>query len=228
MVTTIVAQLPPQPLVAVTLSTLDGRGTVAGRSRPLTSHADRALMQAWREAADLLLVGRHTLEAERYGSMIRPAGQRRRSQRGLPAVPPIATVSRSGQLDFAAALRANEPPQLLVYSGAAQLGGSPVPSNAPQPQLRQLDRCTVTRVVEDLRQRSGGLIVCEGGPALLSLLLRAELIDHLSLSVAPMITGEGGPVLGEAPVPIGATLVRSDARDGFAFLQYSRPRPISA
>ena len=52
---------PAQRLVLVAVASLDFAASIEGRSRRLSSAADRALMFAWREVADVLLVGSHTI-----------------------------------------------------------------------------------------------------------------------------------------------------------------------
>src|SRR3954469_14227999 len=95
----------PERLVLIAVSSLDFVAAVRGRTKRPTSAADQALMFAWREVADVLLVGARTLTVERYGELVP----------GRPQQVPIVTISRAGDLDFTRALRANTPPRLTVY-----------------------------------------------------------------------------------------------------------------
>ena len=88
--------VPERPFTVVNfVSSVDGRATVHGRSGPLGDGGDKALFRALRNAVDAVLVGTGTLEAERYGRMIRdPSVRERRRQRGLPPEPLACTVTK--------------------------------------------------------------------------------------------------------------------------------------
>jgi riboflavin biosynthesis pyrimidine reductase len=163
---------PRQRLILVAVASLDFAAAVAGRSKQLSSPADKALMFAWREAADVLLVGPRTLEAERYGSLLPPDSPR--------PWPPVATVSRSGVLDFERILRAKRPPELTVYG--------PVDPRGPVPWRPADD---LAAAVRDLRTRGAQTIVCEGGPTIYAQLVAANLATDLSLTLAPALVGAG-------------------------------------
>ncbi|HEU4975045.1 MAG TPA: dihydrofolate reductase family protein [Baekduia sp.] len=176
-------------LVAVAVASLDLRAGVAGRSGGLSSEADQALLYAWRAAADMLLVGGRTLTVERYGSLLPEPLAARRRERGLPPIPPVATISRAADLDVARIRRADEPPDLRVYTEAAP------PPDEPGVGWRRLKAVTVRSVVDDLRERGAGVIVCEGGPTVYARALADEVVTDLSLTLAPVVVGEGDVLL---------------------------------
>src|SRR3954469_19596905 len=67
----------------------DGAVTVDGKSKGLSSDADRELFHVLRSLADVVLVGAGTAGAENYGGAREADGR----------FPPIAVVSRSLDLD---------------------------------------------------------------------------------------------------------------------------------
>ena len=85
------------------VATVDGRASVAGRTAPISSLADRQLFHALRTRVDAVMVGAGTLRAERYGRIV-PDPQRReqRVAAGLEADPLAIVVS--GRLDLPADL----------------------------------------------------------------------------------------------------------------------------
>jgi riboflavin biosynthesis pyrimidine reductase len=127
-------------LVAVLVSSLDGFVALDGRSRALSSDQDRALVGAWREAADALLVGPPTLAAEVYGGgLFPPHARARRTAVGASPLPPIITVDRSGSLDVDLALRAREPLELIAY----------VPSGGPTADRPAADHTAADQTAAD-------------------------------------------------------------------------------
>ena len=74
-----------------------------------------------------------------------------------------------------------------------------------------------------LRDRGLDRIVCEGGPALLTHLVEADLIDEYDVTVAPILSGAGYWIVDG---PLAATkrlrLVQAIAAEGFIFAKYLR------
>ena len=171
---------PADRLILVAVASVNFAAAIEGRSKRLSSDADRALMFAWREVADVLLVGSRTLTVERYGSLLPPELAAGREARGLPAWPPIATLSRTGDLDFDRILRARTPPSLTVYG--------PVQPPGDRAHWRE-SPADFASVVADLRARGARTIVCEGGPTVYTHVL--DLATDFSLTVAPnLVSGE--------------------------------------
>jgi riboflavin biosynthesis pyrimidine reductase len=186
-------------LVAVAVTSLDARAGIAGRSGGLSSETDQALLYAWREAADVLLVGARTLAVERYGSLLPPALAQARHDRSATPIPPVATISRDASLNTARIRRAQEPPELLVYTEAAP------PEDALGVAWRHLDDVDLAPVVADLQERDGArVIVCEGGPTIYSRALAAGVVTDLSLTLSPIVVGDGDPLLPPFATPGGA------------------------
>jgi riboflavin biosynthesis pyrimidine reductase len=212
----LLADGPDERLIGVVVGSIDARATIDGRVKSLSSPSDQAHLYAWREVADMMLVGDTTLTVERYGSLLPDAMQEARIVRNQLPIPPIATISREGTLDVAQIRRAKQPPDLIVYSqrqAPAEIEAEWVHQNSVTPQS----------VVSDLRQRGNSVIVCEGGPTLFGLLFAAGLISDLSLTIAPLLVGDDGPRVVEGASGAGAQLklVEAEAVEGNVFTHYA-------
>jgi 5-amino-6-(5-phosphoribosylamino)uracil reductase len=205
---------PAERVVALLVSSANLIGAIDGHTAGLSSDADRALLRAWREAADCLLIGARTLEAERYSDGIVAAdGRRARLARGLDELPPIVTIDRSGGFDLDSALGAEGHPPLIVYT--------PKDRARRDPRVRwiELDDASVAGVVSDARKRLGArLIVTEGGPVLLASALEEGLVTDLSLTIAPRSLASGPALFASGDIPPGAELIPTDVIDAYRFV----------
>src|SRR6478735_8394483 len=99
------------------ITSLDGGAADDGKSGGLAGPGDRALFVQMREAADVILVGAATVRVENYsGAQLPVAARQARQRRGQAEVPPIAVLTRSGNLDPTARLftRTEVPPLILT------------------------------------------------------------------------------------------------------------------
>jgi riboflavin biosynthesis pyrimidine reductase len=208
---------PDERLVAVAVASADGNPVLDGRSGGLSSDADQALVYAWREAADVLLVGSRTLDVERYGSLLPEALQAARAKRGVTPIPGVATVSRDGSLNLDRILRANEPPVLTVYSDVPKPGETRV-------TWRRLPDLSATAVVDDLHRHGARRIVCEGGPRLYTEIFAAGLATDFSLTIAPLLVGGDERLVpgGDGPLHQPSRLVDVEAVGSHIFAHYVR------
>jgi riboflavin-specific deaminase-like protein len=189
-----------RPYVVLNMaSTLDGRATIAGRSAPISSPADRFLFHALRSVVDAVLVGAGTARAEGYGPIVRDPGTRRaRLRQGLSEQPLACVVS--ARLDLS--------PELPLLADAGSRIAVLTPSSASLPATAAaVDYVRAERdgaldlrgALAELQDRLQiGLLLCEGGPRLNGQLLAAGLVDELFLSLAPVLAGEpagGEPAL---------------------------------
>lgn len=206
---------PAERLVGVVVGSLDARATIDGRVRGLSSSADQAHLFAWREVADILLVGDTTLTVERYGSLLPDEMQQARVSRNQLPIPPVATISRAGTLDVAKIRRANQPPDLAIYSQA------PAPPDVDAEWIEQ-PLVTPQSVVGDLRDRGNRVIVSEGGPTLFGLLFDAGLITDFSLTLAPLLVGDEGPRVVESISHLTSLrLIDAHPVEGSVFTHYA-------
>lgn len=180
------------------VATADGRATLAGRSGPLSSRADRELFHGLRTAVDGVLVGAGTVRTERYGRMIPDAARRRlRVQRGLSEEPLACIVSGRLALDVDIPLLAEPSARVLIITASA----ASLPTDGAQLDYVRAEReghLDLSSAMSALSERFAvASLLCEGGPHLSCQLLAAGLVDELFLSVSPKLAG-GEPAGGEA------------------------------
>ena len=173
-------------LVLNMVASLDGKATVAGRTRALGNEADRVLFHHLRTQADALMVGAGTVRTERYGRAVKsPELRAKREEEGLD--PDLLTVIVSGRLNLTPDLPLLQDPESRVLIATAadhELRGT----RAQIEYLRTGDDLPLllARLREDRGVRS---VLCEGGPMLNSHLLAANLVDELFLSISPQLIG---------------------------------------
>ena len=148
-----------------------------GRSKSISSPADRRLFALLREDADVLLVGARTVREENYG----------------PTTKPLAIVSATLDLPaslamFAEATKATPRPLLLASEAAIQ--------QAPTDLADRIDlipcgehKVELADAIAVLAQRGLLRIHCEGGPTLLTGLLLAQQLNELLLTISPVLVG---------------------------------------
>jgi len=193
----------------------DGAVTVDGRSRGLSSDADRAVFHLLRDMCDVVLVGAGTARTENYGG----------ARQGPRGTPPIAVVSRSLRFDPASRLFTDTAVQPIVLTCAA----------APDDRRLALagiadvvvagdDDVDLAAALDELADRGLVHVLCEGGPHLFGALLAAGLVDELCLTIAPLLAGgtagrivDGLSAQLVTPMVLGQVLVE----DGHLFLRYS-------
>lgn len=96
----------------------------------------------------------------------------------------------------------------------------------PEPELAIFTRASPSpaQLWRELRARHpDGLIVCEGGPTLLGLIVEERLLDQLVLCLSPQIVGDDSQkrlLQSSAPMDIQLELLGVTSRDGFLFLRY--------
>ncbi len=157
------------------ISTVDGSISVDGASGSINAFApgDQAVFHALREQADAILAGTGTIAHESYGRLIPDAAARaRRVTAGLQADPLAVVLSRSGTI----------PDDVPMLQDPAQ----------PR-RLFTGDDADPAAALAALRTQDGiEVLLCEGGPTLLSALIRADLVDELFLTIAPILAS-GSP-----------------------------------
>ena len=207
------------------ISSVDGRATVDGRSGALGDDGDKALFGALRRAVDAVLVGTGTLEAERYGRILRdPASRERRRQRGMRPEPLACMLTRRGSLPLDIPLFAEPEAHVIVFTPAdIDLHGV-----RAQVELVQLapGEVTFAAAFRHLRARHGvRSLLCEGGPTVFANLLRERVADQLFLTLARKLVGGGdalaitaGPPFDE---PVGVALDGILEQAGTLFLRYA-------
>jgi len=163
------------------------------------SEADRFVMGLLRAVADVVLIGAGTMQAapnstwtaerayppaaDAYGALRRALGR--------PARPALAFLTASGRLDVAhPALEAGA--LVLTTTGGAQALHGRLPEASEAVVVNEGELVDVRAAVDLLRDRGHELILSEGGPTVLGLLLEAGVVDELFLTVSPLLAGRSG------------------------------------
>lgn len=187
-----------RPYVLVNMvSSADGAIAVDGRTKNMSSAADKLVFHLLRSIPDVILAGAQTVRAEHYGPpRVSEERQARRVVRGQSLQPTIAVVTRSLQLDLSSSLFSDSRPIVICPT---DVDVTKVAEVADVVQAGEGD-VDLTGALHQLRQRGVEVILCEGGPTLNGHLARQGLIDELCLTVAPMLVGGdlGTGILGRA------------------------------
>ena len=206
------------------ISTFDGAIAVNGRSGLLGGPADRRVFEVLRSWADVIVVGAGTVRAERYGPVRLDDGLRnRRRSRGQLPVPPIAIVTRSGNLDWSSSLFTDAEVRPLVVSSS----DSDAESRARGEQVadfvlagsEQVDVSTALGALQQLGYRS---VLLEGGPGLNADFVAAGLLDELCLTLSPRLVAGSGSRLFAGPElmpPVDVQVEQLLEEDGFLFFR---------
>jgi riboflavin-specific deaminase-like protein len=218
--------LDHRPYVVLNMvATADGAASVAHRTAPISSPADRQLFHELRAHVDAVMVGAGTVRTERYGRLVRdPTRRDRRVGRGLAPDPLAVIVSHRLSLTPDLPLLADPHSRVVVITASdAELSGcaAQVSYLRPAPE----DRVDLAAMLTRLRMEHGvRSVLCEGGPNLNTSLLPAGLIDELFLSIAPALAGSTGslsivgrPALAE---PIDLDLIWLLESQGHLFARY--------
>ena len=207
-------------VAAVMIASIDGQATVAGRSGGLGHPVDRALMRGLRASADAVLVGAATVRAERYARLFDAEDVAARIAAGLSERPPLVVATRAGDVPWDVGVFGEPESSVVVATGTAV----EVPAGAAA-AVEVLLEADARAVLEHLAQsRAASLVVCEGGPRLLSALVAAGLLDDLILTVAPLVVGGVGPALLTGPAlepPARLALAAAWRSDNHLFLHYT-------
>jgi riboflavin-specific deaminase-like protein len=210
---------PARPFVRANFVTsADGAVSAGGLSTGLSAPGDRPVFGLLRELADVVLAGSGTVRAEDYrGVRTSPELRARRRARGQAAVPPVAVVTTTADLDPRARLFTDTAvaPLLLTTTGAAGRARERFGAAAEVVAIGE-DDVTPAAVLDALAARGLTRVLCEGGPALFGSFVAAGLVDELCLSVAPQLAGGGagrivtGPALGPETVRLASVLAHDD------------------
>ncbi len=176
------------------VSTLDGAATGAdGRSGSITTAADKTVFDLLRAISDAVVVGAGTVRTEGYSPLrLSDEYAALRADVGLPAALPLVVITRSGRLPTQLLQQGDDAPVHVIVPGdcaqvlrlRSALGAAAVHVAGDH----DVDLPAGVRALHDIGWRR---LLSEGGPGLLGDLLRAELVDELDLTIAPIL--HGGP-----------------------------------
>ncbi len=209
---------------------LDGSAAIGGRVGALSTGPDAALFRLMRALADVVLVGAETVRREGYRGIRLPEEQTAaRLAAGRPAVPRLAVVTRSLDLDWSANAFVGAPAQsrrLVITCKAADARRADRAREVADVILAGEERVDLAQALQRIGDLGHRVVLCEGGPTLLGELVAAGLLDELCLTIAPLMGGDPLPVAVSPPgAPLRHFALRQMLCDGDTlFLRYERGR----
>lgn len=216
---------PPDGVRANMIFSADGAAAFGGRAGPLSCPTDQRLLRILRGLADVVLVGAGTARAENYGPVaLSDAARARRHHEGRAEPPPIAVVSRSGELPPRLFSSPDQPPILVTCARTAARFD-------PDDDRQRIlvagdDSVDVSRAVAILREHGMHRILCEGGPTLLDELVEADAVTEICVTLAPKLAASQpvGHRLHPArlPTPVTMSLEHALVCEGYLYLKYRR------
>lgn len=210
------------------VSSADGAATAEGRSRGLSSPADKKIFALGRDLADVVLVGAGTASIEGYRGVKRTEVRaQRRARLGLADLPPIAVVSGRCSIGPHTPMIADTevPPIVLTTEAAPERRRADLVAAGADVVVVGDERVDLPAALAALAERGLRRVCCEGGPHLFGELVAAQLVDQLCLTVAPLLAGAGAPRVAEgvpAPEVLGLRLASVLCEDGFLMIRYRR------
>ncbi|MGH3111593.1 MAG: dihydrofolate reductase family protein [Gaiellaceae bacterium] len=222
------------------VSTIDGVVAIPSvpRSNALVaddSEGDRFVMGLLRALADTVLIGAGTLASSPKGTWLPEkvyppvayAFVELRRRLGRAERPQVAILTGHGSIDPNHPVLASGALVLTSDAGAVKLEDV-LPDVASVVTLGPEATIDPTRVVEALLERGHRSILCEAGPHTHGDLLTHRLVDHLFLTISPLLAGDRGHMsrygLAEAadlmPPGVRATLAGIRRHKEHVFLRY--------
>jgi riboflavin-specific deaminase-like protein len=174
--------------------TLDGHATIRGRSGPIGSEIDTAMLVALRMRVDAVMIGAGTMRTERYGRVVADQAKRdRREREGLPLDPLMVIVSGRLDLPWDAPVFTAGWGRVLIFTHS---DADPPPTATKLRIARHEGAVDLARALSQLRRERGvRALLCEGGPLLHAELIDHGLVDELFVTHAPKLAGGTGPGL---------------------------------
>lgn len=214
---------PDRPLVAMNfVATVDGRATIEGRSGPIGSDTDTAMLVGLRTRCDALMVGAGTMRVEQYGRLVsKDETRERRQASGLPPEPLMVLVSGRLDLPWDAPLF-TEGGEVLIFTASE---AEPPETASSVEVVRHEGAVNLIEALRFLRQeRNVRALLSEGGPHLHGQMQADGLVDDLFLTIAPKLSGGEAPRILEGPLPEVAELELAWLleEDGELFARYRR------
>jgi riboflavin biosynthesis pyrimidine reductase len=216
----------PDGVRANMIFSADGAVAFRGRAGPLSNSTDQELLRLLRGFADVVLVGAGTARAENYGPVrLTPAQRARRHREGRATPPPIAVISRTGELPARLFGDPDQPPILVTCAR------SPARRDVGDDHRRRVlvagdESVDVPGAVAALREAGMHRVLCEGGPTLLDALVEADAVAEICVTLAPKLAASQPvghrPHPSHLPAPHVMRLEHALVHDDYVFMKYRR------
>jgi riboflavin-specific deaminase-like protein len=212
-----------RPLAAMNfVTTLDGRATIEGRSGPIGSDADSAMLAGLRCRFDAVMIGAGTMRVERYRRLVsREESRRRREAAGLGPEPLMVLISGRLDLPWDASLF-TDGGRVLIFTATET---EPPETAAELEVVRHEGAVNLREAMRHLRRELGiRALLSEGGPHVHEQMQADGLVDDLFLTIAPKLSGGEAPRILEGPLPgvMDFELAWLLEEDGELFARYRR------
>ena len=214
------------------VASADGAAHLDGKTRGLSSEADRHLFALLRTLADVIVVGAATVRAERYAP-VRPNELWPELRQGRTPTPPIAVVTARLNLDPDSRLITEAPPSartIVITTAQAPADRRAALDGPAEVIVAGQETVDLKAAVAALAERGHRRMLAEGGPTLLAHIATAGLLDELCLTIGPLLAGAGadrilaGMMSATPAQPLSLAHVLED--DGFLFCRYTRKNPL--
>lgn len=212
-----------RPSVAMNfVATVDGRATIEGRSGPIGSDSDTALLAGLRTRFDAVMIGAGTMRVEQYGRLVAKQETRERRERaGLAPEPLMVLISGRLDLPWDAPLF-SEGGEVLIFTAAET---EPPATASAIEVVRHEGAVNFTEAMRHLRQERGvRALLSEGGPHVHEQMQADGLVDDLFLTISPKLSGGEALRIVEGPLPeiVDLDLAWLLEDDGELFARYRR------
>ena len=192
-----VIELPPPPadrpyVVMNMVMSADGKTVIEGTERGIGSTTDQQLMRELRVHADVVLNGAGTLRASGTSSRVGDeALEAVRVQRGKPAAPYAAVMSRSGDLPLERAFfTARDFPAVVYLSDELSETCRNEIAAAGRPVVALPAGDEFPAMLRHMRQDlDAEVLLVEGGPRINAALYAIDAIDEFFLTLGPVVVG---------------------------------------
>lgn len=165
-----------------------------GTSRSLNGPEDLRILRVTRSWADVVIIGGHTANVESYGDIkMGPELMAARVASGLKPLPDLAIVSRNGKVP-----EGLDPERTWIFTtewGRAKDIEGPLAHRVVPRGKNDFDAFAMIGFLHMVGHRR---LLCEGGPALASVLMAQHCIGDYCLTTSPKPSGRGPKV---PPVP---------------------------
>ena len=213
------------------ISTIDGVTEIDGVSGPLGSAGDKDVFGVIRTLPDIILVGSKTATAEGYNPPSTSVSTKaRRLTSGAWPVARIAVVSARLDFDLTLPMFTRQAQRPLVLTTI----------NADPDKLERVNQCAdlvqcgvdtvdLGEALIQMGDLGATTVLSEGGPTLNGLLLEAELVDEVFISLAPLMGGGIATGIAKAVESPGVQELKLRhilTEDEYLFLRYARTRVL--
>ncbi|HEU0276028.1 MAG TPA: RibD family protein [Candidatus Udaeobacter sp.] len=183
----------PRPFVVATFAmTVDGKVTTKKLSPvDFTSRDDKLHLFRQRALGDAVLIGHTSLKRDNVRLGLPVEMQESRLKRGQSRSPLRVIISNEGKIDYRLKIFQSDVSPIVIFST----------KRMPQRYRRALEKKATLHLSDAKHVDLAGMlqtlrdiynvrtVACEGGPTLFRGLLEHDLIDELSLTIAPYIFG---------------------------------------